>query len=669
MLLKCIGVRALDFKTSQEKLNSLKQQVSYHSDLYYNQNRTEISDYEYDMLMQEIKRIEAEFPQLITADSPTQTVQGMANSTFEKVTHTVKMESLLDAFSYEELIDFDQKVKTVSPGAKYAVETKIDGLSMSLEYVNGVFTRGSTRGDGTVGEDVTQNLATIKSIPKKIENAPAFLEVRGEVYMPKAVFLNLVRKQEEEGKKPFKNPRNAASGSVRQKDSKITAERNLDIFVFNIQQISGEYTLTSHKQSLDLLKSFGFKVSPRYNVYTDIEDVIKEIEDIGSMRGQFEFEIDGAVVKVDDFETRQEMGSTNKYPRWAIAYKYPPEEKSTILKEIEISVGRTGVLTPTAVFETVQLAGTSVGRAVLHNQDFIDEKQINIGDEILVRKAGDIIPEVVKLVKKNTEGVFKIPMVCPSCHSEIVKTEESALRCINPECPEQLTRNIIHFASRTAMNIDGLGESIVYQLAEKQLIHDVGDLYYLTYEDALTLEGFKDKSAQNLINAIENSKSANLDKLIFAFGIRNIGEKAAALLAEKFKTLDNLVGATAESIVEIDGFGIIGANSVVEYFEKDTVKEVLQKLKNAGVNTKYTSTKTSESLAGKTFVVTGTLPTLSRDEAEKLIADNGGKAASSVSKKTSYVLAGEKAGSKLEKAKTLGIPVITQQEFLDMINN
>lgn len=659
----------MELKKAQEKLNNLKQQIAYHSDLYYNQNRTEISDYEYDMLMQEIKRIESEFPQLVTADSPTQTVQGVANSTFEKVTHTVKMESLLDAFSYDELRDFDQKVKAVSPAAKYAVETKIDGLSMSLEYVNGVFTRGSTRGDGIVGEDVTQNLATIKSIPKNIENAPAFLEVRGEVYMPKEVFLNLVQKQEEDGKKTFKNPRNAASGSVRQKDSKITAERNLDIFVFNIQQISDEYKLTSHKQSLDLLKEFGFKVSPRYNVYDNIEDVIKEIEEIGNMRGNFSFEIDGAVVKVDDFETRKEMGSTNKYPRWAIAYKYPPEEKSTILREIEISVGRTGVLTPTAVFDTVQLAGTSVSRAVLHNQDFIDEKQINIGDEILVRKAGDIIPEVVKLVKKNTEDVFKIPMVCPSCNSEIIKTEESALRCINPECPEQLTRNIIHFASRTAMNIDGLGESIVYQLAEKQLIHDVGDLYYLTFEQALTLEGFKDKSAKNLINAIEESKKANLDKLIFAFGIRNIGEKAATLLAEKFKTLDALVDANAESIAEIDGFAAISANSVVEYFAKDTVKEVIEKLKNAGVNTEYISTRTSEILAGKTFVVTGTLPSLSRDEAEKIIADNGGKAASSVSKKTSYVLAGEKAGSKLDKAKTLGIPVITQQEFLDMINN
>lgn len=658
----------MELKAAQEKLNSLKQLVEYHSDLYYNQNRNEISDYEYDMLMQQIKNIESQFPQLITEDSPTQRVQGLANSTFEKVTHQVKMESLLDAFSYEELRDFDNRVKSVAPDAKYVVETKIDGLSMSLEYVDGVFTRGSTRGDGVVGEDVTQNLATIKSIPKKIKNAPKFIELRGEVYMPKEVFLKLVKQQEDEGKKPFKNPRNAASGSVRQKDSRITAERELDIFIFNIQQISDEYKLTGHKESLDLIKSFGFKVSPRYNLYDSIDEVIGEIENIGNMRGQFSFEIDGAVVKVDDFETRREMGSTNKYPRWAIAYKYPPEEKATILKDIEISVGRTGVLTPTAVFEPVQLAGTSVQRAVLHNQDFIDEKQINIGDEILVRKAGDIIPEVVKLVKKNTEEVFRIPLVCPSCHSEIVKTEESALRCINPECPEQLTRNIIHFASRTAMNIDGLGESIVYQLAESNLIKDVGDLYSLTFEQALSLEGFKDKSAQNLITAIENSKQANLDKLIFAFGIRNIGEKAAALLAEKFDTLDNLINADMQSIIEIDGFGEIGAKSVTEYFAKDTVKLVIQKLKAAGVNMQYKSSRASDILSGKTFVVTGTLPSLSRDEAEKLIADNGGKAASSVSKKTSYVLAGEKAGSKLEKAKTLGIPVIDEAEFLNMIN-
>ena len=540
---------------------------------------------------------------------------------------------------------------------------------MSLEYVNGVFTRGSTRGDGVVGEDVTANLATIRSIPKTIKNAPAFLEVRGEVYMPREVFFQLVAKQENEGKTPFKNPRNAASGSVRQKDSKITKERKLDIFIFNIQQISDDIEITGHKQSLDLLKKYGFKVSPRYSVFDNIEDAIKEVEAIGEMRGQFAFDIDGAVIKVNDLAQRAVMGSTNKYPRWAVAYKYPPEEKETLLKNIEISVGRTGVLTPTAVFDTVQLAGTSVSRAVLHNQDFIDEKQINIGDTIVVRKAGDIIPEVVRLSKKNTEGIFKIPMVCPSCGSTVEKTDESALRCNNPDCPEQLVRNLIHFASRNAMNIEGLGEAVVMQLADKQLIKDVADIYYLTVEDALKLDGFKDKSANNLIKAIENSKGNNLDKLIFAFGIRNVGEKAARMLCEEFKTIENLINASVEDIIKIDGFGEIVAKSVVNYFASENVQNIISRLKEKGVNTNFVSTVESDVLKGKTIVVTGTLPTLSRDAAEKLITDNGGKAASSVSKKTSYVLAGEKAGSKLDKANQLGVSVITEEEFLNMIKH
>ncbi|MBQ7903444.1 MAG: NAD-dependent DNA ligase LigA [Oscillospiraceae bacterium] len=658
----------MDIMIIKQELDALKQQIAYHSNLYYNENRTEISDYEYDMLMNRVKEIESQYPQLITEDSPTQRVQGLASSTFEKVTHTVKMESLLDAFSYEELRDFDRRVREYVDNPKYVVETKIDGLSMSLEYVDGVFTRGSTRGDGIVGEDVTANLATIKSIPKKIKNAPAFLEVRGEVYMPKEVFLELVAKQENEGKTPFKNPRNAASGSVRQKDSKITKERKLDIFIFNIQQISDEVQLTGHKESLDLLKKYGFKVSPRYTIFDNIEDAIREVAAIGEMRGQFAFDIDGAVIKVDNLQQRSVMGSTNKYPRWAVAYKYPPEEKETILKEIEISVGRTGVLTPTAIFDTVQLAGTSVSRAVLHNQDFIDEKQINIGDTIVVRKAGDIIPEVVRLAQKNTDGVYKIPLVCPSCGSTITKTDESALRCNNPDCPQQLVRNLIHFASRNAMNIEGLGEAVVMQLAEKQLIKDIADIYYLTKEDALTLEGFKDKSATNLIKAIENSKSNNMDKLVFAFGIRNIGEKAAHLLCEEFKTIENLINAQLEDIIKIDGFGAVGAQNVVDYFNNDNVIEIIRRLQEKGVNTNFISTVESDVLKGKTIVVTGTLPSLSRDAAEKLIADNGGKASSSVSKKTSYVLAGEKAGSKLDKANRLGIPVITEEEFLNMIN-
>ena len=657
----------MDINKIKQELDELKALIAYHSNLYYNENRTEISDYEYDMLLNRVKQIEGEYPQLVTEDSPTQQVQGLASSTFEKVTHTVKMESLQDAFSYDELRDFDRRVRETVDNPQYVVETKIDGLSMSLEYVNGVFTRGSTRGDGVVGEDVTANLATIRSIPKTIKNAPAFLEVRGEVYMPREVFFQLVAKQENEGKTPFKNPRNAASGSVRQKDSKITKERKLDIFIFNIQQISDDIEITGHKQSLDLLKKYGFKVSPRYSVFDNIEDAIKEVEAIGEMRGQFAFDIDGAVIKVNDLAQRAVMGSTNKYPRWAVAYKYPPEEKETLLKNIEISVGRTGVLTPTAVFDTVQLAGTSVSRAVLHNQDFIDEKQINIGDTIVVRKAGDIIPEVVRLSKKNTEGIFKIPMVCPSCGSTVEKTDESALRCNNPDCPEQLVRNLIHFASRNAMNIEGLGEAVVMQLADKQLIKDVADIYYLTVEDALKLDGFKDKSANNLIKAIENSKGNNLDKLIFAFGIRNVGEKAARMLCEEFKTIENLINASVEDIIKIDGFGEIVAKSVVNYFAGENVQNIISRLKEKGVNTNFVSTVESDVLKGKTIVVTGTLPTLSRDAAEKLITDNGGKAASSVSKKTSYVLAGEKAGSKLDKANQLGIPVITEEDFLNMI--
>ena len=658
----------MNIQDAISELEQLKKTIAYHSNLYYQENRTEISDYEYDMLVNRVKSIENEFPQLITADSPTQKVQGVASSSFEKVVHTVKMESLLDAFSYDELRDFDRKVKDAVGKAQYVVETKIDGLSMSLEYINGVFTRGSTRGDGTVGEDVTQNLATIKSIPKRIENAPRFLEVRGEVYMPRAVFLKLARQQEDEGKQPFKNPRNAASGSIRQKNSKITRERRLDIFIFNLQQASDDFTVATHKESLDKLKDFGFNVCPRYILCDDIEEAIKQVEIIGNMRGEFSFDIDGAVIKVNDLAQRIAMGSTNKYPRWAIAYKYPPEEKETVLKDIEISVGRTGVLTPTAVFDTVQLAGTSVQRAVLHNQDFIDEKQINIGDTIVVRKAGDIIPEVVRLAKKNSLGSFQIPLICPSCGAPVVKTDESALRCNNPDCPEQLVRNLIHFASRDAMDIEGLGEAVIYQLADKKMIHDVADIYDLTVDDALKIDGFKEKSANNLINAIENSKSRNLDKLVFALGIRNVGAKAATLLCEEFNSIEGLINAQITDIIKIDGIGDIMAESVAEYFKSESVRNVIRRLQEKGVNMQYTSSVESDVLKGRTIVVTGTLPTLSRDEAEKLIRDNGGKASSSVSKKTSYVLAGEKAGSKLDKANSLGIPVITEEEFLKMIN-
>ncbi len=657
----------MDIKIAKEKIDKLIEEILYHSKIYYEEDRTEISDFEYDKLMNDLKKLEAEFPSLVLENSPTQNVQGFASSSFEKVAHSVKMESLQDVFSNEELLDFDKRVKQVFSECDYIVETKIDGLSISLEYENGVFTRGSTRGDGFIGEDVTQNLKTIKSIPKKLKNAPSFLEVRGEVYMPKEVFQELVEKQIEEEKKPFKNPRNAASGSVRQKDPKITKERKLDIFVFNIQQISDDFNITNHKQSLDLLKKLGFNVSPRYNLYSNIQDVINEVAKIGEMRNEFSYDIDGAVIKINDFDKRLELGSTNKFPRWAAAYKYPPEEKSTILTEIEVSVGRTGVLTPTAIFETINLAGTSVSRAVLHNQDNIDAKDVNIGDEIIVRKAGDIIPEVVKVIKKNSKGSFQIPLVCPSCNHSIEKTSEAALRCNNPDCSEQLVRNIIHFASRNAMNIDGLGESIVIQLSEKGLIHDIADLYTLTIEDALKLDNFKEKSANNLINAIEKSKENNLDKLIFALGIRNIGEKAARLLAEKFIDIKTLINTDFQSIIDIDGFGDIAAENVTEYFKQESAKLVLDKLINVGVNTTYISSNQSDVLKDKTFVITGTLENLSRQEAEKMVLDNGGKVSSSVSKKTSFVLAGESAGSKLEKANSLGVAVLTQEEFLEMI--
>ncbi len=659
----------MDIKVARKNLRELKKQVLYHSKLYYEENITEISDFEYDALMNEIKSIEKQYPELITKNSPTQKIQGLASQNFEKVRHAVKMDSLQDAFSFDELREFDSRIKQTVEDVEYAVETKIDGLSISLEYENGVFIRGATRGDGVVGEDVTQNLATIANIPKTINNAPASLIVRGEVYMSKEVFNTLVNEQIQQGKQPFKNPRNAASGSVRQKDFNITKMRNLDIFIFNIQQISNEVEITSHKQSLDLLKDYGFKVSPRYNLFNDIEMVIKEVIDIGENKDSLSYEIDGAVIKVNDFDKRIELGSTNKYPKWAIAYKYPAQEKKTILQEIEISVGRTGVLTPTAIFKTISLAGTSVSRAVLHNQDYIDEKNINIGDEIIVRKAGDIIPEVVKVEKKNSKDSYKIPLVCPSCKQAVEKTEESALRCINPDCPEQLERNIIHFVSRNAMNIDGLGESIVLQLINKGLIKDVADLYYLTLRDALSLESFKEKSANNLIKAINESKTQNLDKLIFAFGIRNVGEKAARLLAEKFLSLQDLINADINSIIDIDGFGEIGAQNTVDYFKQEHVLNIIEKLKNANVNTEYISSAISQSLKDKIFVVTGSLDGLSRQEAEKMITDNGGKVSSSVSKNTNFVLAGEKAGSKLEKAQKLNVEVITQEQFFKMINN
>ena len=658
----------MTLEQAQQRILELRRVIEYNNRLYYDQDAPELEDFEYDALNRELKELEAQFPQLITPDSPTQHVGGTPSGKFAKVTHAVKMESLQDAFSYEELRDFDRRVRGEGISPRYVVEVKIDGLSVSLEYENGAFVRGSTRGDGIVGEDVTKNLATIKDIPKKLLNAPEFLEVRGEVYMPHAAFEQLVEEQELNDKQPFKNPRNAAAGSLRQKDSKITASRGLSIFVFNIQQIRGK-ELHSHQESLDYVKQLGFVVSPRYHSFDNIDDAIAEIEAIGQMRGILPFDIDGAVIKVDDFAQRGMLGSTNKFPRWAIAFKYPPEEKETELQQIDITVGRTGVLTPTAVFTPVQLAGTTVSRAILHNEDFIRQLDVRIGDRILVRKAGDIIPEVVAVTQhKDGSEPYQMPQVCPSCGAPAVHLEgEAALRCVNPECPAQALRNIIHFASRNAMDIDGLGKAVAAQLVSKGYVHSAADLYDLTEEQLMTLDKFKEKSARNLLNAIEASKENNLDKLLFGLGIRNIGEKAAASIAEHFRSMQAVREAGEEQLSEIDGFGAVMAQSVLAFFAKEGTEDLLGRLERAGVNMEWHGEEKTDKLAGKTIVVTGTLPTLSRAEAEALITKNGGKASGSVSKKTAYVLAGEAAGSKLTKAQQLGIPVIDEAAFLQMI--
>ena len=660
----------MELSEARKRAEELRAIIEKNNRLYYDQDAPELEDFEYDALTRELKAIEAEYPQLVTASSPTQHVGGTASSKFSKVTHAVKMESLQDAFSMDELRDFDARVREAGVTPQYVVEAKIDGLSVSLEYRDGQLVRGSTRGDGVVGEDVTENLATIADIPKTLRGAPAFLEVRGEVYMPHSAFFRLKEQQELEDKTPFKNPRNAAAGSLRQKDAAITASRGLSIFVFNLQQCEGR-SFATHHETLDYIKSLGFPVSPRYSVFANIEDAIREIETIGALRGTLEYDIDGAVIKVNDLAARRVLGSTNKFPRWAIAFKYPPEVKESVVRDIEVTVGRTGVLTPTAVFDPVFLAGTSVSRASLHNGDIIRNLGVGIGDTIQVRKAGDIIPEVIAVTAHAPGGrPFCMPETCPSCGAPVVHLQdETALRCVNPECPAQSLRNLIHFASRDAMAIDGLGEAVAVQLTEKGLVHTVADLYTLTEEDLLGLDKFKSKSAQNLLNAIERSKENNLDKLLFGLGIRNIGDKAAALLAEHFGSMDAVREASPEQMCEIDGFGAVMAQSVQEFFAKEGTRDLLQRLADAGVNMRWTGAPKGTALAGMTLVVTGTLPTLSRQEAEALIVQNGGKAAGSVSKKTSYVVAGTAAGSKLTKAQALGIPVLDEAGLYALIQN
>ena len=652
---------------AKKRIDELVKLLNYHSQLYYVEDRNEITDYEYDMLQQELKGLEEQFPQFVRSDSPTQRVGGKAISIFEKVTHRVQMGSLQDVFSFEQVRSFVETVQQAVDKPQFVVEPKIDGLSVSLEYHNGELAIGSTRGDGFVGEDVTSNLKTVKSIPIKINEELPLIEVRGETYMPRNVFLKLVKEQEDNDEQPFKNPRNAAAGSLRQKDPKIAAKRKLDIFVFNVQQIEGK-ELTSHKESLDYLKTLGFKTIPDYKRVSTADEVIDCIKAIGEKRFDLPFDIDGVVIKVDDFRQREILGATAKVPKWAVAYKFPPEEKTSKLLDIELNVGRTGAITPVAVFEPVFLAGTSVSRATLHNQDFIREKNISVGDIIKVRKAGDIIPEVLGSVEKHGNGVFTLPECCPVCGTKLVKSEEeAAVRCPNVECPAQIFRSIVHFASKGAMNIDGLGPQIVHTLLDNKLITSVADLYTLSENKLLQLDNFKEKSVNNLLNAIEKSKSNSLDRFVFGLGIRNIGQASAKLLCDKFGDLDNIMNASAEQISEIDGFGGVMAQSVYNAFHEEHMIELIKRLKECGINTKYEKIQIDDRFAGKTFVLTGTLPTLKRSEAKALIEKYGGKASGSVSKKTDYVLAGEEAGSKLDKAQQLGIEIITEEQFKDMI--
>ena len=650
---------------AKKRIDALRDEIKFHNNLYYNEDTPIIEDYQYDALTRELRALEKEFPQFASKDSPTQNVGGSPNKLFAPVHHAVKMESLQDVFSFDELRDFDSRIDKTR--TVFSVEPKIDGLSVSLEYSGGRLVRGSTRGDGTTGEDVTSNLMQIKSIPQTIEFDGA-LEVRGEVYMPKSSFYKLIKKQELLGEKTAKNPRNAAAGTLRQKNSDIVKDRELDIFIFNIQQISG-IEFNSHIKSLDFLASLGFSVLPSYKTCANIQAVIDEIKRIGDNRGELQFDIDGAVVKVDNLNYRKELGSTAKYPKWAVAFKYPPEEKETVLTDIEINVGRTGALTPTAVFEPVQLAGTTVSRAVLHNEDFINEKEIGIGDTIIVRKAGEIIPEVVSVKKHCGDSqVFKMPKVCPSCGSPVFREQgEAVIHCTNAECPAQILRHLIHFTSRDAMDIEGLGPAVLEQLLNAGLISDIVDIYRLDFSAVVQLERIGLKSAENLRTAIEKSKGNDLSKLITAIGIRHIGSGAGKLLAERYKDIEEIMSASREELESIEGFGTVLAESVFEFFSVDSNKLMIKQLRELGVNTLSEKKVTGDKFAGMTFVLTGTLSVYTRQEASAIIESLGGKVSSSVSKKTTYVLAGEEAGSKLDKANALGVTVIDEEGFLKMI--
>lgn len=656
----------MDPKERARQLRDILTEANYR---YYVLDDPTMADYEYDQLLRELETLESAHPELVTPDSPTQRVGGQAVSQFEKVTHAVPLMSLQDVFSMEELNEFLNKILSEQADAAFSVEPKIDGLSVALEYENGVFVRGATRGDGVVGEDVTQNLKTIRSIPMRLEGAPDRLIVRGEVFMPKKSFEKLNAHQEALGKPLFANPRNAAAGSLRQLDPKIAGQRGLDIYVFNVQLAEG-VTFTSHCESLEYLKRLRFKVIP-YQKLSTVEEIDRQVEAINENRGELICDIDGAVIKLDNLAQRENLGATAKFPRWAAAYKYPPEIKSTVVENIVVQVGRTGVLTPKAVVRPVRLAGTTVTNATLHNQDFISQRDIRIGDTVKIRKAGEIIPEILEVdlsLRPSDAKPYQIPMVCPVCGAPVEKDEEGAfLRCTGAECPAQLSRNIAHFVSRDAMDIDGLGDSIVESLIEKGLIHSAADIYYLNMEEISSLWKSGTTAAKKLLDAIEASKQQDLSRLIYALGIRQVGTKTGKVLAATFESLDNLMEASEEALMEVPDIGGITAQSIHSWFAQPQSQHLIMRLRQAGVNFLSQKKVTDNRFAGMTFVLTGALSRFTREEATEQIESFGGKASGSVSKKTTYVVVGENAGSKERKARELGIPVLTEEEFWEMI--